>query len=93
MALLNTRFPIQAFLDFDANNGQIIPKREGNAVITAILLDNRGAIIDDCNCNVTILPPKDVITPDGALVLLIVSLIGSLLLCIMNVSFFAEYQV
>lgn len=67
-------------LDFDANNGQIIPKREGNAVITAILLDNRGAIIDDCNCNVTILPPKDVITPDGALVLLIVSLIGSLLL-------------
>jgi hypothetical protein len=67
-------------LDFDANNGQIIPKREGNSVITAILLDNRGAIIDDCNCNVTILPPKDVITPDGALVLLIVSLIGSLLL-------------
>lgn len=67
-------------LDFDANNGQIIPKREGNSVITAILLDNRGAIIDDCNCNVTILPPKDVITPEGALVLLIVSLIGSLLL-------------
>ena len=67
-------------LDFDANNGQIIPKREGNSVITAILLDNKGALIDDCNCNVTILPPKDVVTPDGALVLLIVSLIGSLLL-------------
>lgn len=67
-------------LDFDANNGQIIPKREGNSVITAILLDSNGAIIDDCNCNVTVLPPKDVVTPDGALVLMIISLIGSLLL-------------
>ena len=67
-------------LDFDANNGQIIPKCEGNSVITAILLDNIGLIIDDCNCNVTVLPPKDVVTPDGALVLIIISLIGSLLL-------------
>lgn len=67
-------------LDFDPNNGQIIPKREGNSVITAVLLDNDGTIIDDCNCIVTILPPKDVVTPDGALVLLIISLVGSLLL-------------
>ena len=67
-------------LDFDTNNGQIIPKCEGNSVITAILLDNKGSIIDDCNCNITVLPPKDVVTPDGALVLMIISLIGSLLL-------------
>lgn len=67
-------------LDLDSNNGQIIPKREGVSVITAILLDNNGMIIDDCNCNITVLPPKDVVTPNGALVLLMVSLIGSLLL-------------
>lgn len=72
-------------LDFDPNNGQIIPKQEGNCVITAVLLDSKGAIIDDCNCNVTILPPKDVVTPDGGLVLLIVSLAGCLLL--MNFEF------
>lgn len=67
-------------LDFDSNNGQITPKSEGNAVITAILLDRSGVIVDDCNCSVTILPPKDVVTPSGPLVLLIVSCIGAFLL-------------
>lgn len=69
-----------AVLDFNTNNGQIVPKQEGDAVITATLLEKNGIIVDDCNCNVTILPPKDVVTPDGALVLMIISLIGALLL-------------
>lgn len=79
-AIIKYKISNSSVLDFDTNNGQIIPKREGNSVITAILLDNKGSIIDDCNCNVTVLPPKDVVTPDGALVLMIISLIGSLLL-------------
>lgn len=79
-AIIKYKISNTSVLDFDTNNGQIIPKCEGDSVITAILLDNKGSIIDDCNCNVTVLPPKDVVTPDGALVLLIISLIGSLLL-------------
>ena len=74
-------------LDFDSNNGQITPKCEGDCVITAILLDRNGTIIDDSHCTINILAPQDIKTPEGALVLLIISLIGSLFLMNNNCQF------
>jgi hypothetical protein len=74
-------------LDIDSNNGQLKPKREGSVMVTAILSDQNGNLVDDCNCDVTVLPPVDVVTPDGALVLLLLSLIGAILLIRTNLRY------
>lgn len=62
-------------LDLNDRNGQIIPLAEGDAIITADLLDN-GFLIDSCSCHVTVLPPKNIVTPDSALVFLFLSLLA-----------------
>jgi len=64
-----------SILNIDERNGQLIPIAEGDVVVTADLLDN-GSIIDSCSCHVTVLPPKDIVTPDSALVFLILSLLA-----------------
>jgi hypothetical protein len=76
-----------SILDIDSNNGQLKPKREGSVMVTAILSDQNGNLVDDCNCDVTVLPPVDVVTPDGALVLLLLSLIGAILLIRTNLRY------
>lgn len=67
-------------LDYDSNNGFIHPKSEGEAVITATLLDESNCILDESSCKIIITPPKEIITPDGVSVILIISIIGMLFL-------------
>lgn len=64
-------------LNFNDRNGQLIPLMEGDAIITADLLDN-GSLIDSCSCHVTVLPPKNIVTPDSTLVFLFLSLLAAI---------------
>ena len=63
-----------AILQFNENNGQLTPLAEGDAIVTADLV-YQGALMDSANCHVTILPPKDIITPNGSLIFLIAALL------------------
>ena len=66
-------------LQIDTKNGQITPLAEGNAIITADLVDH-GVLVDSATCCVTVLPPKDIVTPDSALLFLILSLLVTAML-------------
>ncbi len=67
-------------LSFDPVNGQINTKSEGTAVLTAVLLDKNGHLISDCKCNITVTPPKDIVTPDPITVIAVLLLLCFLLL-------------
>jgi len=69
-----------SILSFDRVNGQIITKAEGSAVLTAVLLDKSGRLVSDCKCNITVTPPKDIITPDPLSVIALLLLISYILL-------------
>lgn len=66
-------------LQINTKTGQMIPLAEGNVIVTADLM-NHGALIDSANCHVTVLPPKDIVTPDSALIILILSLLAVIVL-------------
>lgn len=62
-------------LQIDTKTGQLIPLAEGNVIVTADLT-NQGVLVDSTSCHVTVLPPKDIVTPDSALILLILSFLA-----------------
>jgi uncharacterized protein YjdB len=65
-------------ISFDPNSGQITSLAEGDAVISATLINNN-KIVSTCQCRVVVLPPKAIITPDGPFLMMLISLIGSIL--------------
>lgn len=67
-------------LSFDSVNGQINTKAEGSAVLTAVLLDKKGHLVSDCKCNITVTPPKDIVTPDPLTVISVLLLLCFLFL-------------
>lgn len=64
-----------SILKIDSRNGQLLPLSEGDVIITADLMDH-GVLVDSTSCHVTVLPPKDIVTPDSALIFLILSLLA-----------------
>lgn len=66
-------------LQIDTKNGQLIPLAEGDVIVTADLMDH-GVLVDSTNCHVTVLPSKDIVTPDNVLILLILSLLTAAML-------------
>lgn len=62
-------------LKIDSRNGQLLPIAEGDVIVTADLMDH-GVLVDSTSCHVTVLPPKDIVTPDSALIFLILSLLA-----------------
>jgi len=77
--LVRYRISDTSILDLNDRNGQLVPLAEGDAVITADLLNN-GILIDSCSCHVTVLPPKNIVTPDSVLVFLFLSLLAVIFL-------------
>lgn len=65
-----------SILKIDSRNGQLLPIAEGDVIVTADLMD-RGALVDSASCHVTVLPPKDIVTPDSVLIFLILSLLAT----------------
>lgn len=63
----------------EAATGRILTRGEGNATLEVLLKDERGILIDRDACSLTILPVRDVVTPDGALVSLTCCSVGLLI--------------
>lgn len=66
-------------LQIDTRNGYLHPLAEGDVIVTADLMDH-GVLVDSGSCHVTVLPPKDIVTPDSALIFLILSLLTTAML-------------
>ncbi len=63
-------------LDYDVKTQTVLPRREGRTIIKARIVDSAGVRAAEGRCEVTILPPKDIITPDIWFVSMLVSIIA-----------------
>ena len=57
-------FSDPSVLSLNSSTGELITKSEGNCTVTATLMDIGGSAVDEDRCIVTVLPPKDVYTPE-----------------------------